>query len=122
MLHNVPWASLARQLCPSAGPCSRAWRARSRVVHNSCGYPSSLASAVYQLPVDQHVFGNRSFGVSRCLHWTLPDMFTFGGSAWTSLLIDFEHDAETRLRNSSYDHTPLVPARVEKRRSSVLYR
>src|SRR5262252_7352003 len=28
---------------PPAGPCSRAWRARSRVVHNSCGYPSSLA-------------------------------------------------------------------------------
>ena len=36
-------------------------------------------SAVDQLPVDQHVFGNRSFGVSRCLHWTLQDMFTFGG-------------------------------------------
>ena len=28
---------------PLPGPCSRAWRARSRVVHNSCGYPSSLA-------------------------------------------------------------------------------
>ena len=27
----------ARHGCPSAGACSRAWRASSRVVHNSCG-------------------------------------------------------------------------------------
>jgi hypothetical protein len=27
----------ARHGCPSAGPCSRAWRASIRVVHNSCG-------------------------------------------------------------------------------------
>ena len=37
ILHTVPCAKLARHACPCAGPCSRAWRARSRVVHNSCG-------------------------------------------------------------------------------------
>jgi hypothetical protein len=34
---HVPWASRPRQAWPAAGPCSRTWRARSRVVHNSCG-------------------------------------------------------------------------------------
>ena len=37
ILHTVPCARLARHACPSAGPCSRAWRARSRVVHSSWG-------------------------------------------------------------------------------------
>ena len=37
ILHSVPCARLARQACPATGPCSRAWRASSRVVHNSCG-------------------------------------------------------------------------------------
>jgi hypothetical protein len=36
-------ASAKRKAWPSAGPCSRAWRARSRVVHNSWGYPRSFA-------------------------------------------------------------------------------
>jgi lipoprotein-anchoring transpeptidase ErfK/SrfK len=37
ILHTVSFARLARHACPSAGPCSRAWRARSRVVHSSWG-------------------------------------------------------------------------------------
>jgi hypothetical protein len=39
----VPRTSLSRHGWPSAGPCSRAWRARSRVVHSSWGYPRSFA-------------------------------------------------------------------------------
>ncbi|WP_353843691.1 hypothetical protein [Mesorhizobium sp.] len=37
ILHTVPWTRLAKQACPAVGPCSRAWRASNRVVHNSCG-------------------------------------------------------------------------------------
>jgi len=37
ILHTVPCTNFARHSCPAAGPCSRAWRAKSRVVHSSCG-------------------------------------------------------------------------------------
>ena len=40
--------ALARQPCPSAGPCSPAWRANSRVVHNSCGIAQFLRLAAGQ--------------------------------------------------------------------------
>jgi len=38
----VPWASPAQARCPSAVPCSRAWRPEARR-HTSCGKPSSFA-------------------------------------------------------------------------------
>jgi hypothetical protein len=34
ILHTVPCARLTRQACPCAGPYSRTWLARSRVVHS----------------------------------------------------------------------------------------
>jgi hypothetical protein len=36
-------------------------------------------SAIDRLPVDQHEFGNRGFGIATCLHCDTPDMLTFGG-------------------------------------------
>ena len=34
---RCPEPARARHRCPAAGPCSRAWRAKRRVVHSSCG-------------------------------------------------------------------------------------
>ena len=54
ILHNVPCARFARHGCPSAGPCSRAWRASSRVVQRDRRLPAGARAIVQR--------GYRAFG------------------------------------------------------------